>query len=257
MPVPDSIDVQRLLATGRVAEVEYFQTVGSTQDHAIGRARTAGTPLPLLVVAERQTAGRGRGQNRWWTGAGSLAFSVVFDAAGWSPAAELQPVRALAVGAAIVETLRPYLGQQRIGLHWPNDVFVGERKIAGILVDVLAGGLHVVGVGINVNNRLAAAPDEVRSRATSLCDLTARQFDRTDLLADLLGTMHAALGELAAGPETYGARFSELCLQAGRTLCVESGGRRTTGRCAGIATDGALLLETDAGLKRLYSGVLR
>ena len=76
----------------------------------------------MVVVAEEQTAGRGRGANRWWTGRGSLAFSLVFDPAGWSLEDELQPARSLAVGVAIVDTIAPLLPGSRVGLHWPNVV---------------------------------------------------------------------------------------------------------------------------------------
>lgn len=256
MPTSDRIDPERLLASGVVARVEHFESLGSTQDHATELARAGISPLPLLVVAEEQTAGRGRGQNRWWTGRGSLAFSLVFDPADWSLSSDVLPACSLAVGVAIVETIRPLLEGKPVGLHWPNDVYAGGRKIAGILVDVLAGGRHVVGIGLNVNNTMAQAPEEVRDRATSLCDLANKQFERTALLADLMRNVRTAVRESAAGPADFGLRFNELCLQIGCELTVEVAGRRTTGLCAGIAPDGALLLEAHGEIRRFYSGVL-
>jgi BirA family biotin operon repressor/biotin-[acetyl-CoA-carboxylase] ligase len=253
----EKIDVQRLLETGVVARVEYFDTLGSTQDHALELARSADVALPVLVIAEEQTAGRGRGQNRWWTGRGSLAMTVVFDPADWSASAEVLPARSLAVAVAIVETIRPHLAGQRLGLHWPNDVYVAGKKIAGVLVDVLGGGRHIVGIGLNVNNSLADAPEEVRGRATSLCELVGKTLDRGALVADLLGSLRAAMRELAAAPVDFGRRFNEHCLQIGRELTVDVAGRQITGRCAGIAPDGALLLEVSGEIRRFYSGVLR
>ena len=252
----DPIDPELLLASGVVARVAYFPTLGSTQDHAAELARAKAGPLPLLVVAEEQTAGRGRGANRWWTGRGSLAFSLVFDPAGWSLAGDVQPARSLAVGLAIVDTIAPLVTARRVGLHWPNDVYVEERKLAGILVDVLAHGLHIVGIGLNVNNPLAEAPDDVRRRATSLCELAEKRFDRTALLIALMRNIELAVRRLSAAPDDSGRRFNELCLQIGRELTVEAAGRRTTGRCAGIAPDGALLLDTPAGLHAIRSGAL-
>ncbi|MEX0979142.1 MAG: biotin--[acetyl-CoA-carboxylase] ligase, partial [Pirellulales bacterium] len=219
--------------------------------------RAGAGPLPLVVVAEEQTAGRGRGANRWWTGRGSLAFSLVFDPAHWSLTSHPLPERSLAVGVAIVDTLRPHLPLGRVGLHWPNDVFVEGRKIAGVLIDVLSDNRHVVGIGINVNNTLDGAPDEVRASATSLCELTGLSFDRTALLADLLGNLRIALHASSASPEDLGRRFSELCLQIGHELTVDVAGRRTTGVCQGVAPDGALLLDTPGGFQRFHSGVLR
>jgi len=167
------------------------------------------------------------------------------------------PQRSLAVGAAIVDSVAPHLPGHTVGLHWPNDVFVGSKKIAGILIDVLPGGLHVLGIGLNVNNTLADAPDEVRARAASLCELSGRQTDRTELLAKLLRNIKSAVRDSAAAPLEFGRRFQDLCLQIGRELTIDVGGRQTTGRCAGVAPDGALLLESEAGPRRYYSGVLR
>ena len=255
-PTPDRIDVSRLLAESPIAGVEYFESIGSTHDVAHDRARSENPTLPLLVVAEAQTAGRGRGQNRWWTGDGSLAFSLVFDTQDWSLSGEPRPQRSLAVGVAIVETVAPLMPQVRVGLHWPNDVFVDGRKIAGVLVDVLAGGRHVVGIGLNVNNALVGAPPEVVARATSLCELAGQPFDRTDVLCQLLKNLQRSMQASSANSEAFGRQFQDLCLQAGQVLTIEAAGRRTTGTCAGIAPDGALLLDSHAGMQRFYSGVL-
>jgi BirA family biotin operon repressor/biotin-[acetyl-CoA-carboxylase] ligase len=238
--------------------LEHHATLGSTQDrgHEMARQVDCG-PLPLLIVAEEQTAGRGRGANRWWTGRGSLALSLLFDPADWDLPRHPLPERSLAVGVAIVETLQPLLAGIEVGLHWPNDVFAAGKKIAGVLIDVLPGGRHIVGIGLNVNNTLDGAPDEVRARATSLCELAGRKFDRTTLLLNLLENVQAAVRESAAVPDEFGLRFGQLCLQVGSELTIDTGGERTRGRCAGIATDGALLLETRDGFARFYSGVLR
>jgi len=250
------IDVPRLLAGAPIAHVEHFVSIGSTHDVAHELARAAGTSLPCLVVAETQTAGRGRGQHRWWTGSGSLAFSLVFDPSDWSIEGELPPLRSLAVGVAIVETVAPLVPQSRVGLHWPNDVFADGRKIAGVLVDVLAGGRHVVGIGLNVNNSLAGAPSEVSARATSLCELAGGTFDRTAVLCDLLWKLRQAMQAAAADPDAFGSQFQDLCLQVGHPLTIEAAGRRTAGTCVGIAPNGSLLIETPTGIEAIYSGVL-
>ena len=258
MHASDQLDIERLAAANLVARIEHFETISSTHDraHEVARAANPG-PLPLLVVAEAQSAGRGRGSNRWWTGPGSLAFSLLFDPVQWTSSGEPRPARALAVGAAIVEVVAPLVPGHAVGLHWPNDVFIDERKVAGILIDVLAGGRHVLGVGLNVNNPLAGAPDDVRRRAVSLCELAGRRLDRTELLTALLENIKTAVRDSAEDPDAFGRRFGKLCLQIGRELTIQAGNRRTTGRCAGIAPDGALLLETSTGFERIYSGVLR
>lgn len=254
----DQLVREQLAASGLVAGVEYYATLSSTQDRAHLLARDPGTTaLPLLIVAEQQTAGRGRGTNLWWTGRGSLAFSLLFDPADWSLSPAALPERSLAVGIAIAETVQPLVPDQRVGLHWPNDVYAAGKKLAGVLIDVLPGGRHVVGIGLNVNNRLDGAPDDVRARATSLCELASRTFDRTALLLKLLANLEAAVRASATAPEEFGRRFQQHCLQLGQELTLEVGPERTTGRCLGIAPDGALQLDTPGGCRKFYSGVLR
>ncbi len=255
--IADRIDVDRILATGAVAEVEAHESIDSTHNRAHELARAAAPRLPLLVLAEEQTAGRGRGTNRWWTGRGSLALSLVFDPVDWGLPGEVLPQRALATGVAIVDTIQPHLADVRAGLHWPNDVFVDGRKVAGVLVDVLSGGRHVVGIGLNVNNPMSGAPPEVLARAASLCELTGQTFDRTALLASLLLSLRSTFQASSGAPEAFGQRFDALCLQVGQTLTVETAGRKTSGICRGIAADGALLLHTAEGTLPIHSGVIR
>jgi len=253
----DLLDGNRLSASSTFARLVYSDTMPSTQDHALELARAQAGPLPILVVAEEQTAGRGRGANSWWTARGSLAFSLLFDPAAWGLAPQPVPERSLAVGVAIVDALGPRLHNRALGLHWPNDVFVEGRKISGVLVDVLPDGQHVIGVGINVNNSFQGAPAEVHARATSLAELSGRSFDRTEVLLDVLTSIQQSLIESARFPAEFGARFDELCLQRGRELTLDVGQQRARGICAGIAADGALLLDTARGRERFYSGVLR
>src|SRR3954470_23872203 len=89
----DFLDCERLAASSTFARLVYGDTMPSTQDQALELARSHAGPLPILVVAEEQTAGRGRGANRWWTARGSLAFSLLFDPAGWGLAPQPVPER--------------------------------------------------------------------------------------------------------------------------------------------------------------------
>jgi BirA family biotin operon repressor/biotin-[acetyl-CoA-carboxylase] ligase len=136
-------------------------------------------------------------------------------------------------------------------------VFVAGRKLAGVLVDVLSDGRHILGVGVNTNNSLADAPDELRESIATLYWLTGRLVDHGELLAAFLNVFAIVLRMLAESPAQLGLRFNELCLQHGQTLTVRNGVERATGRCAGIAADGALLLDTDQGRRTFYSGTLR
>ncbi len=254
--MPTDLDVQRLLREGCLTHVEHHDTLSSTNDRAREIARQVPTDETALVIADEQTAGRGRGANRWWTGAGSLACSLVFDPAVQGIRRQHFPLISLATAVAIVEAVRQVVPAGTLGLHWPNDVFAGGRKLAGILVEALPDGKHVLGFGLNVNNRVSAAPDELRQRATSIADLTGGDYLRTEILLKVLGQLWPNLGQLAANAAEMARRADRACLQHGRTLTIESGDRRVEGVCQKIADDGALVLQTGRGEEKFYSGVL-
>ncbi|NQU24841.1 MAG: biotin--[acetyl-CoA-carboxylase] ligase [Candidatus Nealsonbacteria bacterium] len=248
----DRPDVDRVLEETFVARAEYHDAIASTNDRATECAGLAAQQLPLLVVAARQTAGRGRGGNRWWTGPGSLAMSLALDL----DQRARSPLTALAAALAVVDTVAPLVPSQSVGLHWPNDVMVAGGKLAGVLVEVLPNRRHVLGIGVNTNNTAADAPPELQQTAVTLRDLSGTAHDPTAFLIELLRQLEAVLGRLASEPEQLGVRANSLCLQHGHTLTLEHGGRRITAPCAGIAPDGALLLEMPEGRRGFYSGVL-
>jgi BirA family transcriptional regulator, biotin operon repressor / biotin---[acetyl-CoA-carboxylase] ligase len=253
------IDIQTLLARTFLARAEYYPVLDSTQTRARALADevAAGKVLsPALVVADRQTEGRGRASNRWWTGEGSLAFSLLVDPEQFGFPRRAVPRLSLAAGVAIIDALAPRLTDRPPGLHWPNDVYVGSGKLAGILVEVLPGGWHIVGVGLNSNNTEAEAPEELRATVATLRDLTGHEHDHTELLSAILENLEAAFTQLGQPMESIGERFDLLCRQRGETLTVYQGQQTITGRCAGIAPDGALLLDTAEGRREILSGTL-
>ena len=259
-----SLDLDQLENSPYIAGLEFHAEIDSTQTRARALASGLATDrLPYLVLADRQTAGRGRGDNRWWTGAGSLAFSLIFAPENFGLSRPARPSRSLVVGVALVDVVAPLLAARfgaanpKVGLHWPNDVFVGEQKLAGILIDVAPDERHVLGVGVNTNNTLAAAPAEVRARATSLVELLDEPIDATTFLLDFFDRLGTLLRLSENDPAAMGGRFQELCLQVGQELTVVAPGSQRQGRCQGVAPDGALLLRTAEGVERVYSGALR
>ena len=253
----DLLDTDLLVQQTFVAQVEHHARLGSTNDRARRCALEGTAALPLLIVADEQTAGRGRGTNRWWTGLGSLACSLLLDAHDWGNDRRRSPLVALAAGVAIAKTARPLLPSHTVGLHWPNDVFVEGRKLAGVLVEVLSDRRLVMGIGMNVNNPLRDAPPQLQTSATTLWELTGIRHQRTPILVALLGHLAKGIARLASAPEQIAAEANGLCLQHGQPLTVQWGRRVVSGRCQGIASDGALLLDTPQGRERFYSGVLR
>lgn len=253
------LDANRLTSATLLAAVEHYAQLGSTQDRARLAAAEPTAQLPLLIVADRQTAGRGRAENAWWTGEGALAFSLLFDPQRFGCPRRPAPKLSLAVGVALVDAIAPRLisGRFPLGLHWPNDIYVGGRKLAGILVEVLPDGRHIVGVGLNTNNRTADAPVALRQQVVTLADLTGRRHDHTELLIDLLAALDVRLRQLGADDPALVAVLDTLCLQHDQQLTVYVGAEAITGRCIGIAGDGGLMLDTAAGRRTFHSGTLR
>jgi BirA family biotin operon repressor/biotin-[acetyl-CoA-carboxylase] ligase len=251
------LDIDLLVRETFVAQVQHYATLGSTNDRARQCAAEGVASLPLLIVADEQTAGRGRGTNRWWTGRGSLACSLLLDSD--DPGIDLcrSPLVALGAGVAVAKAAQPLLPCHTVGVHWPNDVVVDGRKLAGVLVEALSDRRLVVGIGMNLNNSLRDAPKELQASAATLWELTGVRHRRTQILLALLRHLGEGLALLASAPQQIAAEANRLCLQHGQPLTVRLGRRVVSGRCEGIASDGALLLDTPRGRERLYSGVLR
>ncbi|MGB9688286.1 biotin--[acetyl-CoA-carboxylase] ligase [Thermogutta sp.] len=280
---PYQLDLHRIIRETFVEDGEVWETIDSTNNRAKTLVGRPDLPLPFLVAAEHQTAGRGRGNRRWWTGQGSLAFSVILNlpitpgrpirvpesntaidnatdasATGGQLAPEsaagfLGLVGALSVCRAIWPLVPPTVP---VGLHWPNDVYVAGRKIAGILVEVPANQRVILGIGVNANNVAREAPEELRPFVTSLRDICGTFLDRTDVLISILRHMESQLEVLARNPAELASEADRLCLQKGHHLILETEKRRYQGVCRGIDITGGILLETSEGLRKFVSGTI-
>lgn len=230
-----------------------FQQIGSTNDQGKALAE-AGAPEGLLIVAEEQTAGRGRSGRTWLTPPGTaLAFSLVLrPALAARDAARLMMLAGLAVCDAIEET-----AGLRAALKWPNDVLIANKKTAGILVESATRGeqLAYAVLGIGVNVRWAPAPDQVDFPATCLEAEAGRPLDRTALLRSMLARLQARYPTLneAALFDDWRARLMMLGEPAELRLDNET----WTGRCEEVLPDGALLFRLDSGeTRRVLAGNL-
>src|SRR5262245_50492595 len=125
-------DLARIAGSRLVAEVDSHHTLASTNDRALELATRGDPKLPLLVLAERQTLGRGRGANRWWSAPGALTFSLAIDGRlGTTPPQSLPPW-SLAAGLAVCEALADLVPRGDWRVKWPNDIFLSGRKVGGI-----------------------------------------------------------------------------------------------------------------------------
>ena len=214
---------------------------GSTNDDARGLA-FAGAPHGSVVIAEHQTAGRGRVGRTWTAPPGcGLTFSVLVRMP--SSRMELLPfAAALAVCEACEET-----APVSCAIKWPNDVWIEGRKAAGILIESRPqDDWAVIGIGLNVDTAMDELAPELRETATSLRIATGGEVDR-DAVLDVLCEQLSAWTEALHRPERVLTAFRERDALYGRRIAWTSGGNRTSGEARGIEADGALVVFTDDG----------
>ena len=230
--------------------VEILPEIDSTNTELMRRAR-AGQLEPVLLVAERQSAGRGRLGRTWASGSdtaqadgaplASLTFSLGLPLApqDWSGLS-------LAVGLSVVQSLHPALQ-----LKWPNDVWLHDRKLAGILIETASVGevrYAVIGVGINILPRTDV--QGLRTLPAALCEVLPT-VDAPTALALVAAPLVQAIRRFAS--EGFGplrTAFHARDLLYGRELVCSDG---VTGMARGVDASGALLIHTDHGLKKITS----
>ncbi len=245
--------------------VLFFTAIGSTND--VGAALVAdGHREGAVIIAEAQTAGRGRRGHAWFSPpAGGLYVSVVVA----PPAANTGTSRAMtlltiAAGVALAEGIRAATGLH-VDIKWPNDLHAGGRKLAGILAEGVPShptppsgpvGSVVLGFGINIGPM--SFPSELAGRATSLDAELGRPVDRAVVCAHTLAALAARYRDLLAG------QFDAI-LDAWRRRAPASRGARVhwqspagtqSGVTAGIDDNGALLVRTPYGVDRIIAGEL-
>lgn len=253
--MPAFIDIARIAAAlgadSRRFDIDLLAECDSTNSQLLARAE-AGAPSGSVIVAERQTAGRGRRGRAWISAAGdSLTFSLY-----WRFAAGTLPVGlSLAVGLAVARAVAKVGtgGTAPPTLKWPNDILIEGRKLGGILVELLPGSPHAAVIGIGINLRLPAAmPDEIRATAAAL----PAGIDPHELLAAMLGELRAVLetfanAGFAALREEWQARHAFQNMPV-RLLSDFAAPRE--GICRGVDTDGALLFDDAGSIERILSG---
>ncbi|SFJ11044.1 biotin--[acetyl-CoA-carboxylase] ligase [Planctomicrobium piriforme] len=251
------IDRSRLLSETFIRDVEWFETIGSTNTFALHLTRLVGD-LPVLVGTEHQSQGRGRGNNSWWACSGSLTFSLLISPASFRLSPAQWPLLSLATGLAVCQALESEPPHIDLRLKWPNDVFADGKKLCGILLEghPTQSEQLVIGIGLNVNNSLAHAPDEVRQRATSLCDLRTAPWDRTEVLISILKALAAQFQALGDDSLQFAEQFRQRCYLSGRIVTIKEAQGEVTGCCQGIDDDGALRLMTELGPRRVLAGVI-
>ncbi|MEO8406967.1 MAG: biotin--[acetyl-CoA-carboxylase] ligase [Oxalobacteraceae bacterium] len=244
-------------ASAQQVAIEVVAETGSTNADLL--ARIDALAAPTLLVAQSQSAGRGRAGRRWHSApGGALTFSLAWRFA--------QPVQALlglplAVGVALAEALAQF--DIRVGLKWPNDVLKDGKKLAGILVETVAipaikqggqgGTWAVIGIGLNLN-----VPDRIEAQiGHAVADAPwLAQLERNRLQAELLNALAEALVQFETGGfAAFVARWNGLHAFAGQTVLVLDRGQiLQQGVAVGVDAIGRLLLDTAAGRVAVVAG---
>ena len=251
-------DLMARLPRNRVIgrDVRVFTETTSTND-IIEKLARDGVAEGSVVFAETQTRGRGRMGRQWHSPTGSgLWFSVLLrPRLRPSAATQLTVVSAVAVARAIErETgLRP-------DIKWPNDIMFGQKKVAGILLELGAELDRIrhatLGIGIDVNVDPAELPAEVREVATSLRSELGRVVDRASLATAVLRELDHLYQRLGDGDfHEIGDEWMRRCSTLGRRVVIHIGDRRVTGRAEALDDEGALLVRTEFGtIERIIGG---
>jgi BirA family biotin operon repressor/biotin-[acetyl-CoA-carboxylase] ligase len=238
--------------------IHYFDEVGSTQRIAAEMAEQDAAQ-GTVVIAEQQTAGRGRMGRSWHSPPGLNLYSTIILRPRM-PVAEV-PRLSLVAGVAAAEAIEATVGPGRVALKWPNDIWLAGRKAGGIIAEAVAdsggGGLACVllGIGLNLNLDTDDMPPELRDKATSVRIVTGRRCDRIAIAAALFNRLNTRYMETEA--DGFGAIrpvYDGYLALKGRVVTVVDGASRTTGTVRGIDQDGALILEAGGPAVRIVAG---
>lgn len=239
-------ELKKSLSRLALGDVKFFESTGSTNDEALAWAAND-APDMSLVIADEQTAGRGRLGRKWITPKGTaLAFSIILN-----PTAEEKPHLTRLVGLAalaVASTLQKHgLSPQ---IKWPNDILILGRKAGGILTESVWTGEDVdcvvIGIGLNVSKGSIPPAEMLQSPATSLEDELGHAPNRVEVLNDIL----TALIELRPrlGMDEFISQWESQLAWRGETVRVDSEKSPTlTGQVIGLESDGSLRLRNEHG----------
>lgn len=230
--------------------VLYYPRLTSTMDIARWEARQK-APEGTVVIADEQTAGRGRIQRVWLSPKGSVSLSVLLY-----PSLTSLPYLVMLTSLAVVHAVEALTGLKS-QIKWPNDVLINRKKVCGILVESDVRGdkvnYAIIGIGINVNNTMADSP-EIAAIATSLRDEGGKEISRADLIRQLLIDIEKLYLTLPDGSHIYD-EWREKLVTLGKRVRVQSGQTVLEGIAESVDADGRLLLRhPDGTVTRVIAG---
>jgi BirA family transcriptional regulator, biotin operon repressor / biotin---[acetyl-CoA-carboxylase] ligase len=245
----DVQSIERHLTTRTLGHrIELHDRLDSTNREAVALAQS-GVEHGTLILAESQTAGRGRMGRPWFSPPGvniygSLVIRTPVDAHRLSSWLSWLPLMAALGAAEAIEAD----GGATIAVKWPNDLLMRERKVGGILGEsgtcATSGPFQVIGIGINVNGAREEFPTQFRDTATTIRHETGSRLDRNRLIATWLNQLESCLEKfLAHGCEDIAVAYVRRCATIGRNVrALLADGQECVGVAAGIQSDGSLTL---------------
>jgi len=260
--VPDLLlpEILRPLLRGTMfeAHLHHFYKIGSTNSTAMGSA-AEGVPEGSVLLAEEQTAGRGRGANTWQSPRSTGIYCSVVLRPPLPPSDVL--LLSLMAGLAVQAAIQQTDSRVQADLKWPNDILIDGKKVCGILTEMNAEATRVryvvVGVGINVNQ--ASFAKELQ--ATSLRLATGSEWSRVELAAALLKSLDREYRQFVQGPEARASilrRFAENSSWLhGKKVRIEENGSAFDGTTEGLDARGFLQVRTAYGMQTVLSGTVR
>jgi len=227
-----------------IGEIRYFDTIGSTNDAALVWA-TEGAPNLSIVIADEQTAGRGRLDRKWFTPKGSaLAFSVILCPAGITHLSRTVGLAALSIADACSQLgLSPQI-------KWPNDILLNGKKTAGILIETVWAGDQitaiVIGMGINILKESVPPAEELKFPATSIENELGSPVEREQFLKDVLSNLLKRLPRIET--DDFVASWESQLAYKQQSVQVITGANETPGGILlGLESDGGLRLRDENG----------
>lgn len=250
------VEIESCLDTSWIGrKLVFHRETGSTNLDAKALAEK-GEAAGAVVVADMQTAGRGRRGRGWVSPSGKDIYMSLMLRPQCRP--EKASALTLVMAVSVLEAVREVV-TQTCSIKWPNDIVVNNKKVCGILTEMSTEIDYinhvVVGAGINVNQE--EFPEEIRTLAGSLCVELGRKVCRAELTAEILGELEA-LYEIFLLTEDLSAlyqKYNERCVNCGHEIRVLEPGNEYTGTTDGISETGELIVrKTDGSVVRVYAG---
>ena len=239
-------ELNKALSDLPLGGIRYFDSIGSTNDEALAWAANDAQDLSI-VVANEQTAGRGRLNRPWFTPPSTaLAFSLILR-----PHTDEKPHLSRTVGLAALALADPF-GMLGLApeIKWPNDILLNGRKVAGILIELVWSGEDVdcivIGIGVNVAKQAVPSTDILRFPAISLEHVLGEAPDRNKLLHNILASLISLRPHMRS--DSFMKSWEKLLAYYGKQVRVEMGGEQSViGEIIGLESDGSLNLRDEDG----------